>query len=215
MERTITVKGVGKASARPDLIVIPLSLCAEAEEYDAAAALAERQLEALRAVLAPLGFAKDDLPTVNYEVATNYESQPDEHGIYRSHFVGYRCSHELRLEFPLDTERLSAVLAALSGCEAKPEFSVRFTVRDPDALYAELLRSAAENARGKAEALCAASGVQLGELLHVRYSWDEVNVISSSRVMLACDAAPRAKGLDITPEDVKSSDTVTFIWAIQ
>ena len=216
MERTIAIQGTGRVSAAPDLIEIPLSLTALDADYESAAAQSEAQLASLRAALEPLGFAEADLPTVSYQVSTEYENVPDEHGVYRSRFKGYRCSHDLKLAFALDMDRLSAVLTALSACSAKPEFRIRFTVCDPDAVYGALLRSAAENARAKAEVLCAASGVKLGGLLHIRYGRNEQEVYSRTNVMYACDeAAPRAKGLSIQPDDIRLSDTATFIWAIE
>ena len=216
MERTVTIQGTGRVTAAPDLIELPLSLNALEPDYEAAAAQSAAQLDALRAALEPLGFAEADLPTVSYQVTTEYESVPDEHGVYRSRFVGYRCSHELKLAFDLDMEHLSAVLSALSACSAKPQFIIRFTVRDPDAVYDALLRSAAENARAKAEVLCAASGAKLGKLLHIRYGRNEAEVCSRTNVMFACDeAAPRAKGIALRPDDIRLSDTATFIWAIE
>ena len=216
MERTVTIQGTGRVSAAPDRIELPLSLTAVDPDYETAAAQSEAQLMALRAALEPLGFAEADLPTVSYQVSTEYESVPDEHGVYRSRFVGYRCNHELKLAFDLDMDRLAAVLSALSACSAKPQFSIRFTVRDPDAVYDALLRAAAENARAKAEVLCAASGAKLGKLLHIRYGRNETEVYSRTNAMFACDeAAPRAKGLSIRPDDIHLSDTATFIWAIE
>ena len=148
-----------------------------------------------------------------FEAAARYFLKNDP--FYRSRFTGYRCSHDLKLSFDLDMDRLSAVLSSLSACSARPQFSIRFTVRDPDAVYDELLRSAAENARAKAEVLCAASGAKLGDLLHIRYGRNESDVYSRTNMMFACDeAAPRAKGMSIRPDDIHLSDTVTFIWAI-
>ena len=76
--------------------------------------------------------------------------------------------------------------------------------------------TAAENARAKAEVLCAASGAKLGKLLHIRYGRNEAEVCSRTNVMFACDeAAPRAKGIALRPDDIRVSDTATFIWAIE
>ena len=212
---TVTIKGTGRVSAAPDLIELPLSLYTVDPDYETAVAQSEAQLAALRTALEPLGFSEADLPTVSYQVSTEYENIQDEHGVYRSRFTGYRCSHDLKLSFDLDMDRLSAVLSSLSACSARPQFSIRFTVRDPDAVYDELLRSAAENARAKAEVLCAASGAKLGDLLHIRYGRNESDVYSRTNMMFACDeAAPRAKGMSIRPDDIHLSDTVTFIWAI-
>lgn len=50
MARTITVKGIGKASARPDYVMLTMELEAKDKEYDKAMDIAAKQLEQLDAV---------------------------------------------------------------------------------------------------------------------------------------------------------------------
>ena len=83
-----------------------------------------------------------------------------------------------------------------------------------------MLRSAAANAKQKAEILCDASGKELGELLSIDYNLGELNIYSNTRYEMAedCLAAPmmaKCAEIDIEPDNVDVSDTATFIWEIK
>ena len=113
----------------------------------------------------------------------------------------------------IDFEKLSAIAKS----EANPQLNIAFTVKDPTAVKEKLLASAADNARKKAEILCAASGVKLGELINIDYNWGEINVFSNTNFMRAkaeYAGAGMAFDCDITPQDITSSDTVNFTWEI-
>jgi uncharacterized protein YggE len=106
----------------------------------------------------------------------------------------------------------------VASCQAHPKLTVAFTVKDATAINEEMLRSAAENAKRKAEILCTASGVLLGDLIAIDYSWGELDVRSDTRYDLGeeCMAAPMmAKSIEIVPDDIDVSDTATFVWEIK
>ncbi len=216
MDRTITVRGTGKVSLPPDQVELTLPLTAENENYDAAMSAAAEQLDALRASLTDLGFGKDDLKTTNFNVSTRYDFRHDSQGNAKQVFLGYACTQGLRLPFPFDTARLGRTLSAISSCTADPELNIRFTVADPSALSDALLRSAAENARSRAEVLAAAGGVRLGELLRIWYSWDSREIFSPTSFGMD-RGLMRAKGsmeMSFSPENIGLYDEATFTWAI-
>ncbi len=218
MKRTITIQGIGKLSLKPDYTVISMSLRAANEEYDTAMETASRHLDTLQNALKRLGFAKEDLKSSRFDVSTEYNNERDKNGNYKRVFVGYVVTLQLKLEFDFNMERLAEVLVAIAGCIAQPELNVQFTVKDKEAVNAALLESACDNARAKAKILTGASGVKLGELLSIDYSWGDRALCSPTRYemdeacMLKASAAP--SGMEITPEDIKVSDQVTFVWAI-
>ncbi len=220
MPRTITVKGTGKVSARPDYVTLSMLLESLDQSYDKAMELATKQIGELTDALAGTGFAKEALKTTNFDVRTDYNNEKDERGNWKKIFNGYVVSHNLKLDFDFDMDRLSKALAAIANCAAHPQLSVAFTIKDPAAVKAEMLRSAAANAKEKAEILCAASGVKLGELVNIDYNWSEINIHSNTRYMLAdkClrGAAPmNAKSIDIEPEDINLNDCATFVWELK
>ena len=214
--RTITVKGIGAVSVKPDLIVLRLSMETAEYEYDAAMKAAAEKIDFLNKALEAAGFEKKSAKTADFRVRADYDRLNDGKGNYTSVFMGYKCRHELKIEFDFDTKRLAKALSEISECIAKPEISIDFTVKDSSAVSGELLKAAAKNAREKAEILCAASGAKLGELLSIDYNWGELHLYSATDydVEGKCMMLGAADGMDIEPEEIKARDTATFAWKI-
>lgn len=217
--RTITVQGVGSVRVKPDWIQISLSLEAGDMEYHRAVEQAGARIALLQKAVREAGFAQSDLKTTGFQVNTRYENQRDSKGTYRSVFAGFLCTYQLKLSFDFHTERLARVLGLLSASGAEPEIRIAFTVKEPAAVEEELLASAAENARRKAEVLCRAAGEKLGKLVQVDYHWGEDAFESPTRWGVDKEAAPmlasRAALPELEPEDIHASDTVTFRWEIR
>lgn len=214
--RTITVKGIGAVSVKPDLIVLRLSMETAEYEYDAAMKAAAEKIDFLNKALEAAGFEKKSAKTADFRVRADYDRLNDGKGNYTSVFMGYKCRHELKIEFDFDTKRLAKALSEISKCIAKPEISIDFTVKDSSAVSGELLKAAVKNAREKAEILCAASGAKLGELLSIDYNWGELHLYSATDydVEGKCMMLGAADDMDIEPEEIKARDTATFAWKI-
>lgn len=214
--RTITVKGIGAVSVKPDLIVLRLSMETAEYEYDAAMKAAAEKIDFLNKALEAAGFEKKSAKTADFRVRADYDRLNDGKGNYTSVFMGYKCRHKLKIEFDFDTKRLAKALSEISKCIAKPEISIDFTVKDSSAVSGELLKAAAKNAREKAEILCAASGAKLGELLSIDYNWGELHLYSATDydVEDKCMMLSAADDMDIEPEEIKARDTATFAWEI-
>ena len=218
--RTITVKGTGNVSARPDYIILSLNIEVLSETYDRAMSEAAERIERLQGAAVRVGYRKEDLKTTSFDVQTRYENVKDRQGNYKREFAGYACSYRLKLAFDFDSKQLAKVISAIADCGAQPELSIAFTVKNPARVSEELLINATENARAKAEILCKASGSTLGQLLNIDYNWGELNVfprtsydvedcIQPLMAMSKC-AAP-----EIEPVDIDVTDTVAFTWEIQ
>lgn len=214
--RTITVKGIGAVSVKPDLIVLRLSMETAEYEYDEAMKAAAEKIDFLNKALEAAGFEKKSAKTADFRVRADYDRLNDGKGNYTSVFMGYKCRHELKIEFDFDTKRLAKALSEISKCIAKPEISIDFTVKDSSAVSGELLKAAVKNAREKAEILCAASGAKLGELLSIDYNWGELHLYSATDydVEGKCMMSGAADDIDIEPEEIKARDTATFAWEI-
>ena len=214
MDRTITVKGSAKLSLRPDYVVITMNLTAEDKDYDTAMAQANERLDALRDALAAIGYDRKELKTTNFNVSTEYDFQNDRNGNGRRVFRGYACSHDLKLALDFDAARLGETLSAITGCEATPDLNVRFTVKDTDAVSDELLRQASDNALRRAKVLAAASGVELGKLIRVDYSWGNQDFVSPTAFAAGGMLRNAKASMDFTPEDIDVNDQATFVWEI-
>lgn len=216
MDRTITVRGTGSVSVAPDLTVLRVTLKSLDKEYEKAMADASAQIAKLQAAVQAVGFAEEDLKTESFNVCSEYEGVQDERGNYKNVFKGYACMHAMKLEFAFDTKLLSAVLSAAAKSTAEPELNISFTVKDKNAVSEALLKNAAENARQKAEILCAASGVRLGELLSVNYDWSELHMVSPTSFGMErqCMAKNAMADMAFHPDDISVSDSAAFVWQI-
>lgn len=129
----------------------------------------------------------------------------------------------MKVEFPSDNDQLGKVLYALANCPVKPEFRLSYTVSDPEAAKNELLGKAVTDAKEKASVLTQAAGVTLKDIQSIDYSWGEIDFeyrpMNGMLMADECLAAPMAaKGasydMDIEPDDIEVSDTVTVLWDI-
>ncbi len=219
MNRTITVKGAGKLSLTADFTAVNITVKSSDKDYAAAMDKAAEQLEDLREKLVAGGLSKDDIKTTDFNVQTQYDNEKDEKGGYKRVFAGFVVSHNLKAEFAFDKERLAKVLSALSATKGQPEFSVRFTVKDKEAAKQSLIKAAVKDAKEKAAALAEAADVRLGQIVNIDYNVGNVNFYSPARYQVndaVCrSAAFTAAHIDIAPEDIELSDTVTVVWEIE
>ena len=153
-----------------------------------------------------------ELKTTNFNINTKYESYRENVGQKRR-FAGYICYHGLKLEFDLDMPMLGATLGAIAKCEAKPNFNIKFSIKDPNAVSEQVLENAVENAKNKATVLAKAAGVKLGAIQRIDYSWSENHLYSQTNYQFKDVGAPM--GMDIEPEDINVSDTATVVWSIE
>ncbi|MBO7668933.1 MAG: SIMPL domain-containing protein [Firmicutes bacterium] len=220
-KRTIRVTGKGSVSVKPDTTRLTVTLRGTYKDYQETLSRSARDTEALKDVLQSLGFERGELKTLSFDVDTRYESVQDQGRNFRQVFVGYEYTHMTKLDFPSDNELLGRTLYALAASELKPEFRLSYTVKDQEAVKNELLGRAVEDALAKARVLTRAAGVSLKEILNIDYSWAEVSFeVQPLRRSLEADMATgvmNAKAsydMDIEPDDIRVSDTVTVVWEI-
>lgn len=218
MNRRITVKGTGHANVKPDLIVLKLELTTKHNYYEETMKNASKASQQLLEVTLLQGFDKDDLKTTDFKVDTVYHSYRDKNDNYQKRFAGYKCQQNFRLEFDLDFECLSQILTALMRSSVDPVFDIQFTVKDSASVSEELLRSAAKNAKEKAEILADASGIQLGNIINIDYNWARIDLYSQTVYQLSEEVTTLYDSSNlsphIVPEEINVSDTVTFVWEI-
>lgn len=216
MARTITVKGVGKATVKPDQVVIRMNFETKDKSYDRAMSLAAEQVLDLKKAFADAGFGKDALKTTDFNIQTDYDRVKDRNQNYISVFTGYACSHSAKLVFDWKKELLAAALGAIAKSMVNPTISIDFTVKNAAAVNELILQDATVNAWRKAEVLCAAAGVKLGQLLDINYNWGEIELYAQTRYNAGdyAEACCAPCDIEIDPDNIQAGDTATFVWEI-
>lgn len=105
-------------------------------------------------------------------------------------------------------------MSVIAISKAKPKVDIAFTLKDDGEIKEEVLRDASNNGRKKAEILVSTSGVKLGKLISIDYSWKDIELYSDTNY---CDSKPISKmsSIDIEPKDIKIEGSVTFSWEIE
>ena len=217
MKRRITVTGVSRVSARPDLAEVTMTTESAHREYRVCVEQGECKSDQLRKALAPLGFPEETLRTEDYQISPQYEGRQED-GVYKQVFVGYTCIHRMRIRFDLDRERLGRVIDAVSCCGADAALGIRFTVKDPAPLLDAGLTEAVQSAERKARLLCRAAGSELGELVEIRYQPNLPELYSPTSFSPAVPrmlAKAESLQMDVNPEDVQFSESATLTWAVK
>lgn len=216
--RTVRVTGKGNVRVHPDMTRITVTLTGVYKEYAEALKRSSEDTEKIKDILSGFGFKRTDLKTLNFNVDTEYEGYT-ENGVYKQRLIGYRYRHTMKVEFTSDNDRLGKVLYALANSDLDPEFNISYTVKDQESAKNELLGKAVADAEEKAAVLTQAAGVELKDIQTIDYSWGEINmeVCATNSMALrkvAAQAAADSYSMDMEPDDIKVSDTVTVIWEI-
>ena len=217
--RTIRVTGKGQIKVHPDMTRITMTLTGLYPEYTETLRRSSEDTEKLKNVLCTFGFEHSDLKTLRFDVETEFESYKEK-GAYKQRLIGYRYEHAMKVEFESDNDLLGRLLYALANGKVRPEFRISYTVKDPEAAKNTLLGKAVMDAKEKAMALTAAAGVRLMDIQTIDYSWREIDFeVRPMNRELLCEKAmvgldSPQYDLDIEPDDIEVSDTVTVVWEI-
>ena len=217
MDRIIKVTGNGRISVKPDLTRVEMILSDSRPTYDAVVKLSTAMTELLRISLSKIGFDKKDIRTEFFDISPYYEDYMDDKDEHKQRFLGHKYTHGMRLEFPNDSKLLGQCIKAIASCPAKPEFKVSYTIKDTESLKNLIIGKAVADARKKAEVLSQAAGISLGSIQTMEYNWDDIQVISNTDIALSDELYDNESSnfkLNIEPEDVEATDTVTVIWSI-
>lgn len=221
MERTIRVTGKGNLSVKPDTVRLIMTMEGIKEEYDAALEESANMTGHLKQIFSDLGFAREDIKTLSFNVNPEYENYQEEDKSWKRRLAGYKYMHHMKIEFPADNKRLGKVLYRLGHSSVRSELRMEYTVAERERCKNELLANAVTDAKAKADVLAKASGVSLGEIITIDYSWAETDFVSrpTDKLMLkeccmtSCEP-DKAYDIDIHPDNIDVTDNVTVVWQI-
>jgi uncharacterized protein YggE len=206
----IVTSGQGESKIAPDRARIEISVQTRALTAAAAGSENARKQQAVLDALKKLGFAGDQLSTVNYSLYP--EMQYDKEG-RTARVVGYTAMNTVRVEVRDLTLVGKAIDASLSA-GANVISSLTFYASNTDEARRAALALAVSRARADADAVAKAAGGSVGQLLEI--STGEVRLpIPMNKVMMsrAGVAGQAADATPIDPAEQTISAYITARWA--
>jgi hypothetical protein len=219
--RTIRVTGKGKLKVKPDMTRITIDLTGLNKEYSETVKASSENAKDLKSLLKKENFEPEDIRTLFFNVDIEKESYKDENDEWKTRFLGYRYKHTLKIEFPNDKKKLGDIFNLLTDCSLQPDFRLSFFLKDSEKSKNELLAHAVTDAKEKAEILTKAAEVKLQEIISIDHSWQDIEfevipMRSMPNYLHKSELNDKTSyNIDIEPEDIDVSDTVTIVWNIK
>lgn len=162
-EPGITVTGVGRSTAAPDLMMVDLGISVLANSVAEGRSRATDLAHALIAAVKGHGVADDDIQTVRYTIQPEYDYHD---GAQR--LRGYRVANDLTVALR-DQGVTGQILdsAAEAGGDEVTINSVSFALEDEVSARDQARETAWADARSRAEHLARLSGRQLGPVIDI------------------------------------------------
>lgn len=210
--KTLKVRGTGNIEQSPDLVIFSFEIYSKKINYQECNEDMNARINYLYDDIIKAGFKKGDLKSTFFDVGTFYETVKNKRVL-----GGYTSTCRFRLEFDYNKDKLNKLLCILSESKAESEFKINFGIKDKKAFNNKLLENAVTDSRSKAEIIVKCSGVKLGDILNIDYSWNVIKFESDFELSENCCHAleePSAP-YDFEPDEVKAKDSITVLWEIK
>jgi uncharacterized protein YggE len=164
--RTISVTGIGQASAEPDVVVTTLGVRTDADTAQEALSENNDKMEQLLAALGDAGIDEADIQTISIQLMPRFEETQGQQETTPG-IAGYTAANivEVRIR---DIDQLGELIDSAVSAGGNTVEGIRFEVESNRAdLYNQALEAAMEDARAKAEQLASLAGAELGEVVQI------------------------------------------------
>lgn len=202
----ITVTGLGRVSAMPDMAIVQIGVQERARDASLA----------LRAVSGVLEDVFDDVEKAGIEArdvqtsAVNISPQYNRNSGAEPTLVGYVAASQIRLRVR-DLDVLGEILDTVVSSGANRLNGLSLVVADPSPLRDEARRLAVADARAKAELYAKAAGVELGAIVSLS------EAVASNPIQVQRFAMAEAVAVDvpIAAGEVDTTQSITIVYEIK
>jgi uncharacterized protein len=206
----VVVTAVGEIRVTPDRAHLSLGVQSRASTAAAAAADNARRQRAVIDTLRAIGFRPEQISTMSYQV--HPEMRYDERGRVPE-VIGYVVSNVVRVDIH-QVDRVGTAIDASLAKGANQIHGLDFYVSNPDEARRQALADAMRRARGDAEAIAAAGGARLGQLLEVSTAGGGGPIIVRGGMEMARMDAAGAVPTPIEPGQENLRVTIVARWQL-
>lgn len=216
--KTIRVTGKANLNVVPNQTKVSLTIRGFANEYSKALEQSVRDTKVIKDALESCGVDRETLKTENFYTSEKTRSVKDQYGNTSYQHIGYDVTHYMNFKFDNDNELLGKVLFELTKLKINPRISVSYIVKDAEQYKTKLIALAVKDAKRKAKAMVKSAEVELGEINHIDYSYQTISWETREYLNIECAnlySTTESFDVDMTPEDMNLTDTVTIEWEIK
>lgn len=163
-DRTISVTGIGVTKAKPDRVLMSLSVITQADSAEEAISENSVKMDRVTKALKDMGVTEDQIETFAYSLTPIWDYSDRN----TPRITGYTCSNTIRVTI-MDLNKIGGIIDGTVSAGANYVSSLQFTVSNEALRQLELeaLRTAVKDADSKAKAIANAAGVTLINLVSI------------------------------------------------
>jgi uncharacterized protein YggE len=203
--RTVTVTGMGEASAAPDEAFLSVGVQTDADTAGEALEQNNQQMEALMTGLMDAGVAADDIQTQFVSLYPRYADGPGQGS--NAGIIGYTAVNTVEVHVR-DLDTLGDLLDAAVAAGGNTINGIRFAVSEPNEVTSTARADAMDDARAKAQQLAELAGASLGQVLSITEGF-------AGGPIFAGGADLSAASVPIAPGTEALQVHVTVTWLLQ
>ncbi len=155
---TVSVSGSGEITVEPDMATVQFGVEINGENAQETMSEASNCINNIIASVMANGVKEEDITTSNLSLYQSYVY--DDNG-NREKLI-YTAYHNVEVKI-YDIDSAGKVIDGAVEAGANTTYGIRFELSDASAYEAELLKLAVDNAKMRAQAIAAASGMRLGD----------------------------------------------------
>jgi len=210
-ERSITVVGEGKVSAKPDIAQAQIGVEVFAPTVQEATRENNERMGAVMAKLKELGIAEKDIQTSNYSIYSErrYPEVPLSEG-EPGEEITYRVSNMVQVTIR-QLDQVGEIIDEAVAAGANSVYGISFAIDDPSELQGEARTLAIADAQAKAEELARLAGVKLGPVMVV----SEVIGVPGLQGYVGGGGAMPVPAAPISPGELEFTLQVQVTYAIE
>ena len=200
----ITTVASGEVSVAADRAVLTIGVVFRDSSATEAGARLARAINSVRDTLTQLGFPADSIPTTRFGVTPEYSYEGERE------LLGYNAFSAMEVTL-VRLDEIGRIIDGALAAGANDITSIEYQTSRLREARSEALRRAVREARDDADALAAAGGGTLGELIALSTA-DTRGLGGGLRIEGVVVRGATAQGTAVSPRQVQVSITVTAQW---
>jgi len=211
--RLIYASAEASQYVEPDKVDIILSVVSKGEDAAAVQAENDKDTRSAKAVILALGIPEKDIQTAGYSLDRSFNYSEETHS-YEP--VGYTLTNSIHVT-SYDVSLAGTILKAAIASGANQVTSVSYGLTDNarDKAYSQLLTKASWQAKDKASAMAAATGVRIVGLNAMTEGYTLTDVLAGYKNAMAGAGMPAPQDVSVSAGLVKVSATVNAGYEIE
>ncbi|HUX35859.1 MAG TPA: SIMPL domain-containing protein [Candidatus Paceibacterota bacterium] len=161
--RTLVVSGEGKTTVSPDIAEVSFSVVSQGTNPQNLAAANNDKMTAVINNIKSNGVDAKDITTTSYNLQPNYSYDKN---TGRSYIYNYTLTQTVSVKIR-DLSKVADVIGGVVPLGVNQMGSVSFQIDDPEKVIGQAREDAYNQAKEKAQAIAAASGVKLGRIISI------------------------------------------------